>query len=211
MAHSNEDLLRRGYEAFATGDIDTVLTAFADDIAWHVGGSNQTSGDYHGHQEVMGFFVKLMELSGGSFRLDVHDILANDTHGIVLATAHGQRDGSSLTAREVDIPAPGGRKSHGILGVRGRSGGHRPILQLTPQRRASHFPPHRRAGARPSAGSRHHPLTVDRRAGAVVPRANVSVWRRPSSSLMPQSNLLRHPRRGSPEVPTVRGPGRARR
>lgn len=103
MAHSNEDLLRRGYEAFATGDIDTVLTVFADDIAWHVGGSNQTSGDYHGHQEVMGFFVKLMELSGGSFRLDVHDILANDTHGIVLATAHGQRDGQQLTAREVNI------------------------------------------------------------------------------------------------------------
>jgi hypothetical protein len=75
MAHPNEDLLRRGYEAFATGDIDTVLSVFSHDIAWHVGGSNQTSGEYHGHQEVMGFFVKLMELSGGSFRLDVHDIL----------------------------------------------------------------------------------------------------------------------------------------
>jgi ketosteroid isomerase-like protein len=76
---------------------------FADDIAWHVGGSNQTSGEYHGHQEVMGFFVKLMELSGGSFRLDVHDILANDTHGAVLATAYGERDGQKLAAREVNI------------------------------------------------------------------------------------------------------------
>ena len=103
MAHLNEDLLRTGYEAFATGDIDTVLSVFSHDIAWHVGGSNQTSGEYHGHQEVMGFFVKLMELSGGSFRLEVHDILANDTHGAVLATGYGERDGQKLAAREVNI------------------------------------------------------------------------------------------------------------
>ena len=103
MAHSNEDLLRRGYEAFASGDTDTVLSIFAADIAWHVGGSNQTSGDYHGHQEVMGFFGKLMELSQGSFRLEIHDILANDTHGAVLATAYGERDSQTLAAREVNI------------------------------------------------------------------------------------------------------------
>ena len=103
MAHPNEDLLRRGYEAFGSGDMDTVLAIFADDIAWHVGGSNQTSGDYHGHQEVMGFFGKLMELSGGSFHLDIHDILANDTHGVVLVTARGEGDGQTLAAREANI------------------------------------------------------------------------------------------------------------
>jgi hypothetical protein len=103
MAHSNEDLLRRGYEAFAAGDIPTVLSMFADDIAWHVGGSNQTSGNYHGHQEVVGFFTRLMDLSGRSFCLDVHDILANDTHGTVLATAYAQRDEQELVAREVNI------------------------------------------------------------------------------------------------------------
>ena len=103
MANPNEDLLRRGYEAFASGDIDTVLSVFSHDIAWHAGGSNQTSGEYHGHQEVVGFFMKLIELSGGTFRLDVHDILANDTHGVVLATAHGERDGQQLAVREVNI------------------------------------------------------------------------------------------------------------
>ena len=103
MAHPNEDLLRRGYEAFGSGDLETVLSVFADDIAWHAGGANQTSGDYRGHQEVMGFFGKLMELSGGSFRLEIHDILANDTHGTVLVTAHAERDGQTLAAREVHI------------------------------------------------------------------------------------------------------------
>ena len=103
MGHSNEDLLRRGYEAFAAGDLNTVLEIFDADIVWHVGGSNQTSGDYHGHQEVMGFFGKLMELSGGTFHLEIHDILANDTHGAVLVTAHGERDGQTLAVREANI------------------------------------------------------------------------------------------------------------
>ena len=61
MAHPNEDLLRRGYEAFAAGDIDTVLSLFAHEIAWQSGGSNQTSGEYHGHQEV----VELLHEAGG--------------------------------------------------------------------------------------------------------------------------------------------------
>jgi uncharacterized protein len=103
MAHPNEDLLRRGYEAFAAGDIDTVLSVFADDIVWHVGGSSQIAGDYRGHQEVLGFFGKLMELSGGTFRVDVHDLLANDVHGVALVTAHGERDDQRLEARQANI------------------------------------------------------------------------------------------------------------
>ncbi len=103
MANPNEELLRRGYEAFASGDMDTVLALFSDDITWHVGGSNQLSGDYHGPQEVMGFFGRLIEVTGGTFRLDVHDVLANDTHGAVLVTAYGQRDGRALAMREVNV------------------------------------------------------------------------------------------------------------
>lgn len=103
MAHPNEDLLRRGYEAFASGDMNTVFEIFDAGIVWHVGGSNQTSGDYHGHQEVMGFFGKLMELSGGSFHLDVHDILADDAHGVVMVTAHAERDGQTLVAKEANV------------------------------------------------------------------------------------------------------------
>ena len=103
MTHPKEDLLQRGYEAFGTGDIATVMALFADDITWHFGGSSQIAGDYHGHQEVMGLFGQLMELTGGSFHLEIHDILANDEHGAVLVTARGERDGKTLAAREVNI------------------------------------------------------------------------------------------------------------
>jgi uncharacterized protein len=103
MAHPNEDLLRGGYDAFAKEDIDTVLAVLADDIIWHVGGANQLSGDYQGHQGVLRFLGRLAEVTGGTFRLDLHDILANDTHGTVLVTAYGERPGVTLEARQVNI------------------------------------------------------------------------------------------------------------
>jgi uncharacterized protein len=101
MANPNEELLRRGYEAFAAGDIEGVLAVLADDIAWHVSGESLISGDYHGHQEVLGFLGQLVEITGGTFRLDVHDVLANDTHGAVLVTAHAQRGDRTLAMRQV--------------------------------------------------------------------------------------------------------------
>jgi uncharacterized protein len=103
MAHPNEDLLRRGYAAFGVGDLETVFGILSDDILWHNGGSNQVTGDYRGHEEVMGFFGKLIELTGGTFQLDIHDVLANDTHGVVLVTAHAERDGQPMAAREVNV------------------------------------------------------------------------------------------------------------
>ncbi len=103
MAHPNEDLLRRGYAAFGAGDVDAVLSLFADDIVWHSGGVNQLAGDYRGHEEVMGFFGRLMEVTGGTFRMEIHDVLAGDQHGAVLVTAHGEREGQTLAMREVDV------------------------------------------------------------------------------------------------------------
>lgn len=103
MAHPNEDLLRRGYAAYNSGDMDTVHALFDDDIVWHAGGSNQLTGDYRGFQEIMGFFGKVMELSGGTFRAEPHDILANDTHGVVLVTFHAERDGQTVALRSADI------------------------------------------------------------------------------------------------------------
>jgi ketosteroid isomerase-like protein len=96
MAHQNEELLRKGFEAFSTGDLDTVQGTFADDIVWHVPGTSQLSGDYKGQGEVMGWLGKNLELSGGSLKTEVHDILANDEHGVALFTVTAQREGKSL-------------------------------------------------------------------------------------------------------------------
>ena len=103
MAHPNVELLRQGYDAFEKGDLDTLRVLFADDIVFHVSGHSPLAGDYRGQDEVFGFFGKLVELTGGTFKLDVHSILADDEHGTVLSTTTAQREGRSLTEMTVDV------------------------------------------------------------------------------------------------------------
>jgi len=103
MTHPNAELLRGGYDAFAKGDIPTVLGIFAEDIAWHVPGRSPLSGDYRGHQEVVGFFAKAMELSGGTLRVEADEILADGERIIALTTVSAERDGRSWSSPEVHV------------------------------------------------------------------------------------------------------------
>ena len=95
MAHPNAELVGRGYEAFGQGDLDTVMELFADDITWHVSGNSPIAGDYHGKEGVMAFFGKLMEETGGTFHLSVHDIAATDRHVLAIIDAHAERNGKT--------------------------------------------------------------------------------------------------------------------
>ncbi len=95
--------MRRGYEAFGKGDLDAVMAILDENIAYHVSGRSAVSGDYKGHQEVLGFFAKIFELSGGTFRLELHDVLANDEHAAVMSRATAQREGKSLDSLQCHL------------------------------------------------------------------------------------------------------------
>jgi ketosteroid isomerase-like protein len=69
MAHPNEELLRRGYDAFSKGDVETLRQVFAQDAVFHEPGRNPVSGDYHGIDQMLAFFGTLAERSGGTFRV----------------------------------------------------------------------------------------------------------------------------------------------
>jgi ketosteroid isomerase-like protein len=94
--HPDVERARRGYEAFAKGDLATLSELIADDCTWHVTGAGHLSGDYHGQEQVFGFFGRLIEETGGTFRLDVHDILANDEHTVALCTLSASRGNKSI-------------------------------------------------------------------------------------------------------------------
>ena len=103
MAHPNEDLLRRGYDAFSSGDMDTLNQLFADDIKWHSPGNNQLTGDYEGKDQVFQLFGKTLELTGGSFKIELHDVLANDEHAVALTKVRGEREGRTLDQNSVQV------------------------------------------------------------------------------------------------------------
>lgn len=102
-AHENAELVRSGYEAFAAGDLDTVAKLFAPDIRWHIGGRSAISGTYTGHNEVFGFFGKLIEETGGTFHIDIHDVLASDDHVVALVRESASRGDRHLEMNEAHI------------------------------------------------------------------------------------------------------------
>ncbi|MEX2459197.1 MAG: nuclear transport factor 2 family protein [Actinomycetota bacterium] len=102
MGHPNEDLVRRGYEAFAAGDVATMTELMADDVVWHTPGRSSISGDQKGRDAVLQFFGKIAQDTGGTFKLDVHDIVGNDEHVVALTTSTGQKDGRSLNAHIIN-------------------------------------------------------------------------------------------------------------
>ena len=103
MAHPNEDLVGRGFAAFGTGDMATLDRLFADDIVWHAGGRSQISGDYTGKPAVFALFAKIAELADGTFRVDVHDVVANDEHAVALVTTTGTRGGRTLDQHAAQV------------------------------------------------------------------------------------------------------------
>jgi ketosteroid isomerase-like protein len=103
MGTSNARIVRKAYDDFAQGNIPAVFAAFDPGIVWHVPGHSPLSGDYRGHDQVGGFFQRTIELSAGAFRIDVHNVLAEDDLVVVLATVNAQRNGISASFPEVHV------------------------------------------------------------------------------------------------------------
>jgi uncharacterized protein len=59
----NIELIKKGYEAFAAGDIDTVMSLFDDNIEWVQPGDSAISGTYHGKRELGELVSRLAEKS----------------------------------------------------------------------------------------------------------------------------------------------------
>lgn len=101
--HPNEALLRSYYDAVARGDLGTVEQMYADDVVVHAPPGSPLAGDYRGKDEVFGFLGEVMERSGGTLRFDVHDVLANDEHGVALLRASADHADKTLDDNAVHV------------------------------------------------------------------------------------------------------------
>lgn len=116
-AQENAELIRSGYEAFLKGDMDTVAKVFAPDIRWNIGGHNVLTGTYKGQEEVFGFFGKLMEATGGTFSMEIHDLLASDDHVVVIVKESASRGGKHEELDEIHVWHVDGGKATEFWGV----------------------------------------------------------------------------------------------
>ena len=100
MSESNSEIIRKGYQDFANGNIPAV---FAAAMTWHVPGHSPLSGDYRGHDQIGGFFQRTMELSQGTISIDVHNVLADSDLVVALVAVNAQRSGVATSFPEVHV------------------------------------------------------------------------------------------------------------
>jgi ketosteroid isomerase-like protein len=102
-AEENAALLRRYLEALAEGDMDTVRAAFAEDAVWHLPGKSPLAGDYEGPDAILGFIGRSSEMTGGTFRLELLDVMASEEHGVQWQRITAERNGKSLDEVEAIV------------------------------------------------------------------------------------------------------------
>ena len=98
--HPNAETLRKGYAAFGTGDMDALRNEyFSPDVVWHIPGHNKYSGDHKGVDAVLNLFMQNFQDTDGTFKVELHDVAANDEHVMAMATVMGTRNGKELKDR----------------------------------------------------------------------------------------------------------------
>jgi ketosteroid isomerase-like protein len=103
MKHPNAILLEKLYGDFSKGDLKAVLAACDDKMTFQVPGKSKLAGKFTKATFAEGFALKLHELSGNTFKIEVHDILASDQHAAVLATDRLTVGGKPVELRTVHI------------------------------------------------------------------------------------------------------------
>jgi ketosteroid isomerase-like protein len=82
--HPDVVLVRRGYEAFSTGDMATLSEIIAEDATQYQPGSGPLSGQHQGREAILAFYGRLASESGGTFRVELQHVYT-DGDGQVVA------------------------------------------------------------------------------------------------------------------------------
>ena len=61
MSQQNIEVVKRGYEAFSAGDVETVMSLFDDNLEWVQPGESTISGIYRGKGEFGEYLARLAE------------------------------------------------------------------------------------------------------------------------------------------------------
>ncbi|HUO37919.1 MAG TPA: nuclear transport factor 2 family protein [Mycobacterium sp.] len=96
QTEQNIEIAKRGYDAFSSGDMETVMSLIDDDIDWVQPGESAISGTYHGKGELSELLRRMAE-KGTTVR-PLRFFADGDT---VVVLSEGTVGGE--TAREVDV------------------------------------------------------------------------------------------------------------
>jgi uncharacterized protein len=97
----NIAVIKRGYEAFGKGDIETLKTLFAPNAVWLSIGAGVLPGNYRGLQAILQFFGQLAHETHGTVRTELQTVAASGDHVFALHRNTGERKGNSVDTKSV--------------------------------------------------------------------------------------------------------------
>lgn len=102
-SEENAALVRRGYEAFSTGDMATLTELIAEDAVWHEAGNGGVSGVNKGRDAIFAHFGEEMSRSGGTYKVTLQDVIGGDERVVALHHDSAERDNKVLDQNVVVI------------------------------------------------------------------------------------------------------------
>ena len=88
-------------QAIAEGRINDARQVFQTDVLYTVPGANSMSGEYRGADAVMGYFGRLMDLTGGTYAITAMHWMVSEDHEALMTANTASRAGHALTWGEV--------------------------------------------------------------------------------------------------------------
>jgi ketosteroid isomerase-like protein len=95
----NVAVMRRAYEAFNAGDMDTLIEVFDESAVWHLPGRSSMAKDYQGRDATLAYFGQLGQETGGTFRAELQGLLSDDDNRVVGI----QRSTADRDAKHLDV------------------------------------------------------------------------------------------------------------
>ena len=97
--HPNATLVREQTAAMKNGNMQAMIDSLADDVVWHEIGSAEP---IHGKAAVAARWSGMAD-AGGSFSVELHDVVANDDHAVAMVTATASMGDHSFTYKTGEI------------------------------------------------------------------------------------------------------------
>ncbi len=95
--HENAEVVRRGYAAFNTGDVEALMQIFDENASWHTPGRGILAGAQKGRDATFAHFGRYAGDTGGTFRAELQYV-ASDEEGRVIGVHRNsaERNGKRL-------------------------------------------------------------------------------------------------------------------
>jgi len=97
------ELHRRQNEMYSGGSVDRVVELLAEDIVWHVPGSNPIAGDHRGAAQVIAYFERRRQLASATMKMEPGELLEMDDAVAQFVAGSATMNGEQVSWQTVGV------------------------------------------------------------------------------------------------------------